>query len=78
MAVASVLVENGVAWSQVRVVACGDSDPVAPPSHDVTENYVNERVEIIQTRETLREGPSEGEAPASPGAGKTMPWNKDK
>ncbi len=77
MAVASVLVENGVGWNQIRIVACGDSEPVVAPSHDVTENYINERVEIIQTRETLRQsaGPAEtGSRPAG-GAGGGAPWD---
>lgn len=75
MAVAAVLVEHGVAWNQIRVVACGDADPVVPPSHDVAENYVNERVEIIQTRETLRQGASESAPASTPSPGAPGPRN---
>lgn len=61
MAVAAALVEHGVEWKQIRVVACGDHEPLAPPSHDAADNYINERVEIIQSREVMRGGSGQRE-----------------
>lgn len=57
MAAAIVLAEKGLAWSQMRVVACGDSDRRTPTAYDDTQHRTNQRVEIVVTKEAMPEDP---------------------
>ncbi len=47
LAVAQTMVENGVGWEQIRVVACGDNDPVNEHAYDAAAHRANQRVEIV-------------------------------
>ncbi len=51
LAVAQVLVSNGLAWSQLRLTACADSERVAVPAYDQADHRANQRVEVIQIDE---------------------------
>lgn len=76
MAVAGALVESGVRWETLRVVACGDAQRVVPRTFDREEDRQNQRVEVIVTADTAPEDPyarpadadAKPEAPAAPGA----------
>jgi flagellar motor protein MotB len=49
MAVATVLAESGVDWRQIRIVACGDTDPVHIRAYEPGEQRSNQRVDIVVT-----------------------------
>jgi outer membrane protein OmpA-like peptidoglycan-associated protein len=49
LAVARVLTQNGVAWSQVRLTACGDSERNIARDYDRDNDRLNQRVEVIVT-----------------------------
>jgi outer membrane protein OmpA-like peptidoglycan-associated protein len=72
MAVAEVLVEQGVRWQQVRTVSCGDNEQNAKRQYDRDADRVNQRVEIVVTGEQAADeagasGVSGASAPAAPG-----------
>ena len=46
-AVAQALAEEGVPWSQMRVVACGDGERLQLNAYDRAEHAKNERVEVV-------------------------------
>lgn len=71
-AVAKVLVDNGVKWSQMRLVACGDSAPAAAPSGDAAQNASSERVQVLITQELVPRDPFSLDHSAPAGA-KTPP-----
>lgn len=56
-AVAKVLVDNGVRWSQMRLVACGDSFPAGAISGDAAQNTSSERVQVLITQELVPRDP---------------------
>lgn len=56
-AVASVLVENGMAWSQLRLVACADNDRINPTAYDTPSHRSNQRAEIVVTADTIASDP---------------------
>jgi outer membrane protein OmpA-like peptidoglycan-associated protein len=56
-AVAQALVENGVKWSQMRLVSCGDSFPAGLVSGDPSQNASSERTEVLMTQELLPRDP---------------------
>jgi flagellar motor protein MotB len=56
-AVAAVLVEGGLKWSQLRVVACGDNDRVIPIAAGTEGHRTNQRVELVVTDQTLPADP---------------------
>jgi flagellar motor protein MotB len=91
-AVARALVDNGVKWSQMRLVACGDSAPAGAPSGDAAQNASSERVQVLITQELIprdpfsldRTGAKRGEAPvpdspprASPAGDQTRDAGED-
>lgn len=51
-AVADALVAEGIPWSQLRIVACGDGERITPKAYDKSAHETNQRVEIIVTDET--------------------------
>jgi flagellar motor protein MotB len=51
MAVAASLVDFGMAWDHLAVVAKGDSDPLVARPEDAEEGKVNERVEVVVTND---------------------------
>lgn len=57
MAVAMALVEGGVKWENIRVVACGDNDRLVPKSFDRESDGSNRRVEIVETNDLLGADP---------------------
>ncbi len=65
MAVASALVENGMKWELLRVVACGDSSRVAPRALTSEDDRQNQRVEVIVTNEPAGPDPY-SKAPVAP------------
>lgn len=57
MATAFALVEGGVKWENIRVVACGDSDRIVPKSFDRETEGSNRRVEVIETNDVVGADP---------------------
>ena len=49
MSVAQALVQMGLEWHQVRLVACGDNDRLKPVVYTNAEQKLNQRVEVIVT-----------------------------
>jgi flagellar motor protein MotB len=49
LAVANVMVQHGVDWRQLRIVACKDNDRVKPLAYDKAAQQENERVEVFPT-----------------------------
>lgn len=68
LAVAEVLIENGVRKEQLRVIAAGDNDRVKPMAADGAQFRLNQRVEVIATEELVPKDPYSSE-PASASAG---------
>jgi len=64
MAVAMVLVESGLKWENMRIVACGDSNRLIPRTFDRDADRPNQRVELVVTNETV---------PADPYTRETLP-----
>ncbi len=56
-AVGAALVENGLKWPALRIVACGDNERKTPIAYDSPAHRTNQRVEIIVTNETIAEDP---------------------
>ncbi|MFZ4576199.1 MAG: OmpA/MotB family protein, partial [Phycisphaerales bacterium] len=79
MSVAFALVEGGVKWENIRIVACGDSDRLVPRTFDREMDRSNRRVEVVETNDSVGGEPSpkdstsdaepHGEAAADEGAG---------
>lgn len=57
MAAATALVDSGMRWDALRVVSCGDAQRVAPRAFDKAENQKNQRVDLIQTADTIQDDP---------------------
>jgi chemotaxis protein MotB len=57
MVVARTLVETGMGWPSIRVVACGDSDRVVDRTFDQDADKNNQRVEIVVTNYPVPEDP---------------------
>ncbi len=72
IAVAQILWDSGVNRDQVRVVAVGAADRVAPIARDQNARRNNQRAEIIITDETMPADPFAGD-PASQGGGVQPP-----
>ncbi len=53
--VARALVEQGIGWERLRLVACGDNDRVKPQEYDKFAVEANRRVEVVATSDTVRE-----------------------
>jgi flagellar motor protein MotB len=53
LAVARVLVDNGIDWRQIRIVACKDNDRVKPLAYDRAGQRENERVEVFPTDQVM-------------------------
>ncbi|MDX2132248.1 MAG: flagellar motor protein MotB [Planctomycetota bacterium] len=51
------LVESGVRWEALRLVACGDGQRVVPRAFDRDEDRTNQRVEIIVTTDLIPDDP---------------------
>lgn len=51
-AAAGELVEHGIKWSQIRIVASGSTDRVAPTEYKPDAYRVNQRAEIVLTDDT--------------------------
>jgi flagellar motor protein MotB len=60
LAAALVLVDNGMTWASVRVVACGDSDRIVKRTYDRAEDRINQRVEIVVTDYVVADDPYAG------------------
>jgi len=64
--VAQTLAEAGVEWRQMRILACGDGDRIAPTVYDWEGHKPNQRVEVEVTNDVVPEAvPAETGAPAS-------------
>jgi flagellar motor protein MotB len=53
MAVREVLIEAGLDERQIRIVACGDTDPVHRRAYEPGEQRTNQRVEIVVTDQLM-------------------------
>jgi chemotaxis protein MotB len=53
LAVAQGLVDRGLDWKQLHLVACADTDRVEAPSYDEEHHQPNRRVEIVVTDKVL-------------------------
>jgi outer membrane protein OmpA-like peptidoglycan-associated protein len=49
-AVAEALAAAGIDWKQLRVIACGDSEPIVPHAADAEAHARNQRVEVVATQ----------------------------
>ncbi|MFM9997013.1 MAG: flagellar motor protein MotB [Phycisphaerales bacterium] len=56
-AVSEALIAQGVKASQVRIVACGDSDRRIPATFDRTLDSFNQRVDVVVTNEAIPDDP---------------------
>jgi flagellar motor protein MotB len=67
-AAAVALVEGGVKWENLRLVACGDNARVVSRTFDRQEDRANQRVEIVVTNQTIGPDPNAqpGESAAAP------------
>lgn len=71
--VADGLIAAGLGWNQIRIIACGDNDRLVKSTYDELGHRQNQRVEVIETDETVldeAEAAKEaetGEAPAADG-----------
>jgi flagellar motor protein MotB len=68
MAVAQALVESGLRWESLRVVACGSNDRVVARTFDAQEDRSNQRVEVVVTNEPVPADPYAQESKAVPPA----------
>ena len=75
-AAAQAMVDSGMQWEALRVVACGDSDRVVPRTFDREEDRTNQRVEIVVTNRVVsadpytmpgKAGDASGEPVSAPG-----------
>jgi outer membrane protein OmpA-like peptidoglycan-associated protein len=76
MAAAAALVEAGLTWENLRIVAMGDNDRIVPRTFDRAEDRSNQRVELVVTNETIRTNEAQGAAPpagAAPGSASPGP-----
>lgn len=49
LTVGRALVEAGIGWNQIRLIACADNDRVAQKTYDQLGHRANQRVEVIET-----------------------------
>lgn len=56
-AVGEALVAEGLSWRQIRLVSCGDIDPVTPRGYTPGETQQNQRAEILKLPETMPPDP---------------------
>ena len=71
LVVAQALVEAGVKWENLRIVACGSNERVVPRPNERTADRGNQRVEIVVTNETIAADPYAPEAGTPLGEGST-------
>jgi hypothetical protein len=64
--VAQALVEAGLKWENLRVVACGTNDRVVARTFDPAEDRGNQRVEIVRTNDTVQADPYTQDAGGEP------------
>jgi flagellar motor protein MotB len=57
LAVANALVESGMQWANIRVVACGDQDRLVARGTNPEQSRGNQRVEIVVTNYTVGADP---------------------
>ncbi|MFN0010395.1 MAG: OmpA family protein [Phycisphaerales bacterium] len=57
LAAAAVMAENGLTWSQIRVVSAGDHDRMTPIAEDPGGHRSNQRVEVVVTDDTVAADP---------------------
>ncbi|QOJ00544.1 MAG: OmpA family protein [Phycisphaeraceae bacterium] len=71
MQVARELIRHGISWSQLRVVACGESDRLVARSPSHADDRRNQRVEIVVTKDLVPPDPYAAPAPppATPDGG---------
>ncbi len=53
LAVAGALNERGVDWRQMRLIACGYTDPLVVPAYDEEGGSIHRRVEVVTTNEVM-------------------------
>ncbi len=65
LAAAAALVDAGLRWDNLRIVAVGDSDRVTPRTYERDVDRSNQRVEIVVT-DTIAPGQQESEPASEP------------
>ncbi len=68
-AAAAELVENGVKWEQLRVVACADNERDVPRADSVEGHRSNQRVQVVTTQEPMPGDPFNGPSSNTGGGG---------
>lgn len=68
-AAATELVENGVKWEQLRVVACADNERDVPRADSVEGHRSNQRVQVVTTQEPMPGDPFNGPSSNAGGGG---------
>lgn len=63
LTVAQRLAGEGIDWSHIRVIACGDNDKLKPVAYNPDDHRPNQRVELIIT-ESVRESDPQPDKPA--------------
>ena len=61
VAAAIALVEGGIKWENLRLVACGDNNRVVGRTFDRQQDRANQRVEVVVTNQEV--GPDPAAAP---------------
>ncbi|MCG3137740.1 MAG: hypothetical protein HJJLKODD_01590 [Phycisphaerae bacterium] len=55
VAVAAALVQKGLQWEQIRIIACGDNERLIKTAYDPLSHSVNQRVEVVPSDDALSE-----------------------
>jgi flagellar motor protein MotB len=60
VAAAKALVEGGISWDHIRIVACGEHHRAVARTADREQDRVNQRAEVVVTNETVDADPYNG------------------
>lgn len=66
LGVAEALVAEGMPWTQLRLIACGDGERITPVAYEPASHRSNQRAEIIVTDHVARPTGGDENAPPSP------------
>lgn len=74
--VADALVQGGLSWNQLRIVACADNDRLVKTSYEELGHRKNQRVEVIETNDTVSDEADGDDAKQSSGARPDVPLSE--
>jgi flagellar motor protein MotB len=77
MAAAAALVEAGIPWESLRIVAVGDNDRLVPRGTDRSQERSNQRAEIVVTNEVVPADPYAAPAPSTQSSAAPDPESPD-